>query len=101
MTDSEFAWFCEFLRKRSGLALSGEKRYLAEGRLGAVFRRHALPDLSTLVRRLMAGDPRLETVTVEAMTTNETLFFRDTYPFANLRDFVLPTLHSARSAERV
>ncbi len=101
MTDSEFAWLCEFLRKRSGLALSAEKRYLAEGRLGAVCRRHALPDLGTLVRRLMAGDPRLETATIEAMTTNETLFFRDACPFNHVRDVVLPALQSARRAERV
>jgi chemotaxis protein methyltransferase CheR len=101
MTESEFAWLCAFLRRRSGLALSAQKRYLAEGRLGAVCRRHALPDLCTLVHRLMAGDRRLETATVAAMMTNETLFFRDSYPFASIRDLVLPTLQSARRAERV
>lgn len=101
MTVAEFTWLCAFLHSRSGLALTPEKRYLLEGRLVAVCRKHGVPDLSALVRRLMSGDERLATATVEAMTTNETLFFRDTFPFHQFRDFILPTLREARRAERV
>jgi chemotaxis protein methyltransferase CheR len=95
----------EFLRKclkdRSGLELSGDKQYLVESRLLPVARRAGLANLGELVaalRRDNAG--ALMTTVVEAMMTNETLFFRDKTPFEHVRDAVLPGLFAARRSSR-
>jgi chemotaxis protein methyltransferase CheR len=89
------------LKARSGLVLSAEKQYLVESRLLPVARRAGVTDLSELVRRLKApkADP-LITEVVEAMTTNESFFFRDKIPFEHFRNTILPTLFAARAAQR-
>ena len=85
------------LKARSGLMLGPDKQYLLESRLAPVLRRESLRDLRALADRVLAapGCP-LEREVVEAMTTGETLFFRDDKPFAHLRDVVLPRLHATR-----
>ncbi len=101
MTELEFEFLRTFLKGRSGLALTQEKRYLAESRLGAVCRRFELENLSELVRGLKGGrDPDLERAVTEAMTTNETFFFRDRIPFDLFRDVMLPRYLKARAATR-
>ena len=83
------------LKARSGLSLGTDKAYLIETRLEPILKQHGLSNLAILADR-MRTDPSLEREVVEAMTTNETLFFRDGKPFDNLRDVVLPRLHAAR-----
>jgi chemotaxis protein methyltransferase CheR len=91
MTEPEFDYLRAFLKARSGLTLSPEKRYLVESRLGPLCKRNAAGGLSQLVSRLkLGGDPTLERSVVEAMTTNETFFFRDRAPFDLFRDVLLP-----------
>ena len=85
------------LKARSGLALGPDKQYLLESRLAPVLRRESLADLAALAERVLAAPGcALEREVVEAMTTGETLFFRDDRPFAHLRDTVLPRLHAER-----
>ena len=85
------------LKARSGLSLGPDKRYLLEARLAPVLQRESLRDLRALADRVLAARGcALEREVVEAMTTGETLFFRDSTPFAHLRDAVLPRLHAAR-----
>ena len=96
MTEAEFAFLRDFLLKRSGLSLSIDKRYLVESRLGAVCRQHGVPDIGHLAQRVRAGQAELGTAVVEAMTTNETLFFRDALLFQNFRDVMMPALMKAR-----
>ncbi len=91
-----YAALADMLRARSGLILGPDKLYLLETRLGALLRREGLRDLADLVAHLAPGG-RLEREVVEAMTTNESLFFRDSKPFEALRRTVLPRLHAARS----
>jgi chemotaxis protein methyltransferase CheR len=89
------------LKARSGLVLSADKQYLVESRLLPVARRAGLAGLSELVERLKT--PKAEpliTEVVEAMTTNESFFFRDKTPFEHLRDTIVPTLFAARAAQR-
>lgn len=100
MTEQEFTFLRELLMKRSGLALTVEKRYLVESRLGSVCRQLGLKGLSELIQAARAGDETLTVAIVEAMTTNETLFFRDSSPFTHLRQLIFPALLKARSAER-
>jgi chemotaxis protein methyltransferase CheR len=100
MIEADVTFLRDLLLKRSGLSLSADKRYLLESRLSMVCRQFAVPDLATLVRQVRAGHAGLTTAVVEAMTTNETLFFRDGAPFRNLRELLLPALIKAREAER-
>lgn len=96
MTEPDFSYLSAFLRQRSGLALPSHKRYLAEARLAPVCRLFALSSKADLVRRLKLGcDPDLAHAVVEAMTTNETSFFRDKMPFDVFRTVLLPRLLTA------
>ncbi|ALA16969.1 MULTISPECIES: protein-glutamate O-methyltransferase CheR [Chelatococcus] len=100
MTDADFDYLCTFVRARSGLALTPEKRYLLESRLQPLGRKRGFETLEALVRALRAGDAELERAVVEAMTTNETFFFRDKTPFDTLRNDILPRLLEARASTR-
>jgi chemotaxis protein methyltransferase CheR len=78
MTPLDYDYLRKLLRDRSGLVLSADKQYLVESRLLPVARRSGLGGLGELVQRLR--DPsaeRLAVEVVEAMTTNESFFFRD------------------------
>jgi chemotaxis protein methyltransferase CheR len=74
---------------------------LVESRLLPVARKAGLSNLTGLVARLRAPDAeRLTVEVVEAMTTNESLFFRDKVPFDHFRDTIMPALLAARAASR-
>src|ERR1700719_4313764 len=95
----------EFLRKllkeRSGLDLSPDKQYLVESRLVPLARKAGLGGITELVQKMKAGSADALTAdVVEAMTTNETFFFRDKIPFDHLKDTMLPALLQARAARR-
>lgn len=101
MTEAELDLLRDFLRARSGLSLGPEKRYLVEVRLDPVRRAFGLDSLSALVGCLRGpADPALVQAVVEAMTINETLFFRDKAPFEAIRETILPQLVKARAASR-
>lgn len=93
-TDPAFQTIAAMLRARSGLALGPEKLYLVETRLGPILAREGLRGLAELAARMRPNSP-LERDVVDAMTTNESLFFRDTKPFELLRR-TLPRLAAAR-----
>ena len=101
MTDADFEFLRGFLKARSGLSLSAEKRYLVDSRLSPVCRRFKLASLSDLVTRLRTNrDGEAERAVVEAMTTNETFFFRDRAPFDLFRDALLPRYLAGRASAR-
>lgn len=101
MTESDFDFLRGFLKQRSGLAMTAEKRYLVESRLGPVCRRFNLGELRDLVAVLKLGrDGATERAVVEAMTTNETFFFRDRTPFDLFRDVLLPQAIARNAARR-
>jgi chemotaxis protein methyltransferase CheR len=101
MTELDFEFLRGFLKARSGLSLTVEKRYLIESRLAPVCRRFEIEDLAELTRGLKNGrDSDLEKAVVEAMTTNETFFFRDKVPFDLFRDVLLPRYQAARAGAR-
>jgi chemotaxis protein methyltransferase CheR len=98
---SDFDALRQLLSRTSGLFLDSDKAYLVESRLQPLIERARLRDLGALVGELFAGkNPELERDVVEAMTTNETFFFRDRVPFDNFRKFILPALLEARKNVR-
>ncbi|KNY20197.1 protein-glutamate O-methyltransferase CheR [Methylobacterium sp. ARG-1] len=101
MTELEFEYLRTFLKQRSGLALTAEKRYLVESRLTPVCRRFNLAALGDLIGALKLGqDGAIERAVVEAMTTNETFFFRDRIPFDLFRDTILPEALARNASKR-
>ncbi len=97
MTPLDFDYLRAFLKERSGLTLSPEKQYLVESRLQPVARKAELKDIGELVQRLrQRREDALASVVVEAMTTNETSFFRDKLPFEHFRSLIMPELLAAR-----
>lgn len=101
MTPADFDLLCRLLKARSGLVVGADKAYLIESRLLPVVRRRNLKSLDELVAALR-NRPEEEMVRdiVEAMTTNESSFFRDIKPFEQFHDFVLPQVMKARAGTR-
>ncbi len=85
---------------QAGIVLENDKKYLVESRLVPLAKRNGYDSLDTLVGALRRADATLRRSVVEAMTTNETMFFRDVEPFEALRKHVVPQLMAARSAWR-
>jgi chemotaxis protein methyltransferase CheR len=98
---SDFEFICSLVKAKSGIVLETGKEYLVEARLGALVRQQKLQSLGDLVARVKnnPSDP-LQQLAIEAMTTNETSFFRDHHPFEALRNSVLPALFAARAATK-
>ncbi len=94
-----FAALQSFLLKSSGLSLDREKQYLVEARLTPVVQQAGLASLNELVAKLGADRALAKKVT-EAMTVNETFFFRDRQPFEGFRQAVLPELLKSRARNR-
>ena len=101
MTPADYDFLRKLLKQRSGLVLSAEKQYLAESRLLPIARKHKMAGLAELVGKLKSASlSPLATEVVEAMTTNETFFFRDKLPFEHFRELILPTMLAARAREK-
>lgn len=97
MTPPDYDFLRKSLKERSGLVLSADKQYLVESRLLPVARKAGVGNLGELVAVLKAGQhPSLMTEVVEAMTTNESFFFRDKTPFEHFRLTIMPALLAAR-----
>jgi len=96
---SDYAFLADFLRRRSGLSITSEKAYLIESRLKPVALRLGFKTAVDLVRQLRNADETLARTVTDAMTTNETSFFRDKVPFDQFRDVMLPALLAARKNE--
>src|SRR5215470_836988 len=101
MTGEDFDLLCRMLRERSGLMLTRDKAYLLESRLLPVARKRNMKSLDELIAALrLRPEGDLVRDVVEAMTTNESFFFRDVVPFDQFRTFVLPQLLRTRAAKK-
>ena len=101
MTVTDFEFICQILRDRSGLVLTNDKAYLLESRLLPVARKWKLATFDDLVRVIRSKmDEAVIRDVVEAMTTNESFFFRDTKPFDQFKQLVLPALMKSRASTR-
>ena len=100
MTPLDYEFLRKSLKERSGLDLSSDKQYLVESRLIPLARMAGLSGIAEIVQKMKSGSETLISDVVEAMTTNETFFFRDKIPFENLRETVLPMMLQARASRR-
>ncbi|WP_028768663.1 CheR family methyltransferase [Shewanella fidelis] len=92
LAENEYNQFRLFLEQHSGIVLGENKQYLVRSRLAPLMGKYNLPSLSDVVKHSMKPTERqLRTEVIDAMTTNETLWFRDRYPFELLADSILPT----------
>jgi chemotaxis protein methyltransferase CheR len=101
MNAESFTYVCNLVRRRAAIVVEPGKEYLVDSRLGPLAKREGLATIDELVQKLRADDrgPLVGHV-VEAMTTNETSFFRDVHPFEALRSHILPQVIQARAATR-
>ncbi|CAK0761085.1 Chemotaxis protein methyltransferase Cher2 [Gammaproteobacteria bacterium] len=93
VTEEEYRDFRSFLEDATGILLGDNKHYLVTSRLHRLLEEYALPNVGELMVRLRRerhGD--LRNRVIEAMTTNETLWFRDIHPYEILKNLILPEL---------
>jgi len=101
VTPFDYDYLRRLLKERSGLVLAGDKQYLVESRLLPVARKAGVSGLAGLIQKMKAANSESLTVeVVEAMATNESLFFRDKVPFDHFRDTIMPNLLAARSGQK-
>tara|TARA_B100000315_G_scaffold250794_1_gene284314 strand:+ start:555 stop:1409 length:855 start_codon:yes stop_codon:yes gene_type:complete len=101
ISDLDFDFVRTFIRSHAGIVLDANKGYLAEARLSPLAQEEGFADLSDLVDALRAGSlVPLNRKVVDALTTNETSFFRDREPFEALRTHIIPELIAARQNEK-
>ena len=100
MTTSEYGYLRKYLKKHSGLDLAADKQYLIESRLLPLAREAGLTGISELVQKMKGGSRALNDRVVEAMTINETFFFRDKTPFDQFRELIMPQMLRARANRR-
>jgi len=102
MNSQDFDFIAQLVRQRAGIVLTPDKMYLLESRLSPLARKEGLPSLDDLVAVVRSRrEERLIAQVVDAMTTNETFFFRDKTPFDHLKEAVLPALAPARRGQRI
>jgi len=99
LSPGAFGTLAELLKSRSGLVIGPDKTYLLETRLAPILKREKLRDLNDLAEKLRGRSAEaVARDVVEAMTTNESFFFRDDKPFQHFRTQALPRMLAARPA---
>ena len=100
MNSNDLILICDLVRCRSGIDLDSAKEYLVEARLSSLARKLGLASITDIVTKLKQRDIRIERDVVDAMTTNETSFFRDITPFEALKKSIFPELIARRSMDK-
>lgn len=101
MKDDDYTFVARLVKEKSGLVLPGDKHYLVESRLSPVARDAGNSGLADFITRLRRPEAMaLREAVVEAMTTNESLFFRDKVPFEHFTGVMMPQLLAARASTR-
>lgn len=99
MEAASFEYIRDMVYKRAAIVLEPGKEYLVENRLSPIIKSAGLGTMEGLIAKLRRDAKELETLVVEAMTTNETSFFRDIHPFEAFKK-ALPGVVKARAASR-
>jgi chemotaxis protein methyltransferase CheR len=101
VSEETFSYVCKLVRREAAIELSAGKEYLVASRLAPLAKKHGHASVDELVSSFGRGLSRdLRREVVEALTTNETYFFRDGHPFEGLRLDLLPSLFVANQATR-
>jgi chemotaxis protein methyltransferase CheR len=100
VTPPDYEYLRKVLKDHSGLDLSTDKQYLIESRLLPLSRKCGMSGIDELVQKMKGGSASHIAQVVEAMTTNETFFFRDKVPFEHFRDTIMPEILKARASRK-
>lgn len=101
ISESEFTYIRNFIHEQAAIVLEPGKAYLVESRLQPVAQRYGFGSISEMIANMRVQPmDGVHWSVVEAMTTHETYFFRDVYPFELLKRSILPNLIKRRAAER-
>ena len=93
LSDDIYKQFSDFLEVQCGIVLGANKQYLVKSRLIPLMTQFSIEYLSDLIQQSMSYKNRsLRTAVIDAMTTNETLWFRDKYPFELLAKKIYPEI---------
>lgn len=102
LDDKSYHKISEFLEQKCGIVLGENKQYLVKSRLSPLLSKFDLNSLEELVTRTLSSTERqLRAAVIDAMTTNETLWFRDEYPFSLLKNKVLPVFSNKRTPVKI
>ncbi len=94
----DYQIFRDFLEDACGILLGENKQYLVSSRLSKLMAEHNIDSLNELVKRIsQVSNRRLKEAVVDAMTTNETLWFRDTHPFEIFKSTLLPEFQAGKN----
>lgn len=100
VTDMQYRRFAAYLEEQSGIVLGEGKQYLVNSRLSTLLTRFQITTVDELINK--AFEPQkykdIASAVIDAMTTNETLWFRDTYPYLALKNMMLPELAKKRKS---
>lgn len=97
--NADFTEFCDYLQKASGITIAPGKSYLVSARIRQIMVDYQFSSLADLVTALKRRDRSLQQRVVDAMTTNETFWFRDNYPFDYFSNTLLPMWNADRQYE--
>ncbi|MGN0916493.1 MAG: CheR family methyltransferase [Succinivibrio sp.] len=94
VTDVQYRRFAAFIEEKCGIVLGAGKQYLVNSRLSTLLAKFNVQTVDELINRAMEDKPnnKVQEDVIDAMTTNETLWFRDTYPYTALENTILPEL---------
>lgn len=98
---ADFTFVTTMVRQRSSIDLQPGKEYLVESRLAPIARQAGESDVAGLVARLRRGDPALNDAVVDALTTNETSWFRDSHPFDAFTNHLLPDVAKSSTTRQI
>lgn len=102
LDDKSYNDFRTFLEQQCGIVLGENKQYLVKSRLAPLMAKFNVESLADVVKRTLSPMERqLRSAVIDAMTTNETLWFRDDYPFQLLKNKLLPEFASQRSPLKI
>ncbi|MFC4656964.1 MULTISPECIES: CheR family methyltransferase [Rheinheimera] len=102
LQDSEYRLFRDFLEQQCGIVLGDNKQYLVKSRLAPLMQRFGLASLSELLNKTLSPFERqLRSAVIDAMTTNETLWFRDNYPYELLKKQILPEFEKEQKSVKI
>ncbi len=102
LDDKSYHQFRTFLEQQCGIVLGESKQYLVKSRLAPLMSKFDVNSLGELVTRTLSPVERqLRAAVIDAMTTNETLWFRDDYPFKLLKNKLLPDFENRRTPVKI
>lgn len=101
MNVPDFDFICDFIRREAAIVLEKGKEYLVESRLLTLARKEGIASVDILIQQVRSAPKGpLARKVIDAMTTNETSFFRDIHPFETLKKTIIPELMAKRGADK-